>query len=377
MENKNEKMEYGARSLPFWSWNDELEPDKLKDQIRWMNKQSFGGFFMHARAGLSTEYLGEKWFEGVKECSAEAKRLGMKPWLYDENGWPSGFVGGKLLENKAYREHYLRSNVGAFDEKARWHYQILNDELRYMEQPFEGECLNIYDMESASTVDVLSDEVTDAFIQNTHERYKEIFNRELSEHIEGFFTDEPQYYRSGIPYPHEIVDYFMKEYGESPIEKLGLLFVKKKGYQAFRYRYWKSCQQLFLNNFAKKIYDWCETNEVKITGHYVEERSLFTQMLFNAGIMPYFEYLHIPGIDWLCRRYMPVFTIRQMTSVAAQLGKKTTISEMFAMTGWDVTPLELKSMADYQYLYGINSMCQHLLPYSEKGERKYVTSLVA
>ncbi len=371
MKNKNDNMKCKARSLPFWSWNDELEPEKLVEQIRWMDKQHFGGFFMHARAGLSTEYLGEKWFDCVKQCSAEAKRLGMQPWLYDENGWPSGFVGGKLLKNKDYRERYLKSAVGAFDKNATWHYQILDDELRYIEQPFEGDCLNVYDCESASTVDVLSDEVTEAFIQNTHERYKEIFDGNLAEHIEGFFTDEPQYCRGGIPYPHEISDYFIKEYSENPVEKLGLLFVRKNGYRKFRYRYWKACQQLFLKNFAQKIYDWCEINGVKMTGHYVEERSLFTQMLFNAGIMPYFEYLHYPGIDWLCRRYMPVFTIRQMTSVAAQLGKETTISEMFAMAGWDATPLELKSMADYQYLYGINSMCQHLLPYSEKGERKY------
>lgn len=370
MKEINDKK-YTARSLPFWSWNDELEPEKLVEQIRWMKTQRFAGFFMHARAGLTTEYLSDKWFDCVKACSEEAKRLGMQPWLYDENGWPSGFVGGKLLANKSYREHYLKSTVGAFDKTARWHYQILENELLYTEQCCEGDCLNVYDCESASTVDVLCEEVTNAFLQNTHERYKEVFNGNLAEHIEGFFTDEPQYYRSGIPFPKKICDYFIKEYGENPIEKLGLLFIKKKGYRTFRYRYWKICQQLFLKNYAKKVYDWCETNGIKVTGHYVEERSLFTQMLFNAGIMPYFEYLHYPGIDWLCRRYMPVFTIRQLTSVAVQLGKKKTMSEMFAMTGWDATPLELKSMADYQYLYGINFMCQHLLPYSEKGERKY------
>lgn len=371
MDKRKETIKHKARSLPFWSWNDKLEPEKLAEQIRWMSAQYFGGFFMHARAGLTTDYLSDEWFNCVKESSTEAKRLGMQPWLYDENGWPSGFVGGKLLKVKSYREHYLQANIGKFDDKATWHYQIVGEELRYVTNPCIGDCVNVYNLESASTVDVLSGEVTDAFIQNTHERYKELFDGNLAKHIEGFFTDEPQYYRGGIPYPKEMETCFAQTYSENLWEKLGLLFIKKKGYEAFRYRYWKACQQLFLKNYAKKIYDWCEENNVKITGHYVEERCLFTQMLFNAGIMPFFEYLHIPGIDWLCRRYMPVFTIRQMTSVAAQLGKEITISEMFAMTGWDVTPLELKSMADYQYLYGINSMCQHLLPYSEKGERKF------
>jgi hypothetical protein len=97
---------------------------------------------------------------------------------------------------------------------------------------------------------------------------------------------------------------------------------------------------------------------------------MFTQMLNNSGIMPYYEFLHMPGIDWLCRRYLRVNTIRQLTSVTAQLQKEKVLTETFAMTGWDVTLKELKNIADYQYNYGVNVMCQHLLPYSESGDRK-------
>lgn len=31
----------------------------------------------------------------------------MNAWSYDENGWPSGFAGMKLLEDKANHEKYL------------------------------------------------------------------------------------------------------------------------------------------------------------------------------------------------------------------------------------------------------------------------------
>ena len=51
-----------ATGLPFWSWNDELEIEKLIQQIREMHKNGYGGFFMHARSGLKTDYLKEKWF---------------------------------------------------------------------------------------------------------------------------------------------------------------------------------------------------------------------------------------------------------------------------------------------------------------------------
>ena len=93
------------RSIPFWSWNDRLELAKLKKQIHWMKENGIGGFFMHARSGLQTEYLSEEWMQCIEGCAKEAEKLDMKAWIYDENGWPSGFVGGKLLENeKAYKK---------------------------------------------------------------------------------------------------------------------------------------------------------------------------------------------------------------------------------------------------------------------------------
>lgn len=357
-------------SLPFWSWNDDLKKDKLIEQIRKMKKNGYGGFFMHARSGLVTEYLGEEWFDCVRACCEEAKKLGLKAWAYDENGWPSGFVGGKLLETKEFRLHFLNSTTGDFDEKATYHYLLKENVLVREECAQEGCFINVFDQESVSLVDILNDQVVDAFINETHEKYKkEIEN--LSDNIEGFFTDEPLYCQlGGFPFPTKLKDRYFELYGEDLLDNLGLLFSEQKGYEKFRYRYYKCCQELFLKNFAEKLYTWHDKNGLKLTGHYVEERTMFTQMLNNAGIMPYYEYLHMPGIDWLCRRYLRVNTIRQLTSVTAQLQKEFVLSEMFAMTGWDVTPKELKNIADYQYNYGVNMMCQHLLPYSERGERK-------
>ena len=43
---------------PFWSWNDRLEKEELIKQIELMKKSGIEGFFMHARGGLKTEYMG-------------------------------------------------------------------------------------------------------------------------------------------------------------------------------------------------------------------------------------------------------------------------------------------------------------------------------
>ena len=103
---KANAMEYG--SIPFWSWNDKLEEGELRRQINIMHDLGMKGFFMHARGGLETEYLSEEWYDCIRACVDEAQKLGMEAWSYDENGWPSGFAGGKLLEDPANWATYLK-----------------------------------------------------------------------------------------------------------------------------------------------------------------------------------------------------------------------------------------------------------------------------
>ena len=78
--------------VPFWSWNDRLEPDELRRQIRAMKKAGMGGFFMHARGGLETEYLSDDWFAAVDASVDEAEKQHMNAWCYDENGWRTGLT---------------------------------------------------------------------------------------------------------------------------------------------------------------------------------------------------------------------------------------------------------------------------------------------
>lgn len=352
-------------SLPFWSWNDELEPEKLKAQIKWMHEQGIGGFFMHARGGLKTEYLSERWHECVKACTEYANELGMESWAYDENGWPSGFAGGKLLEDESNRDCEVFYEIGAYDEKAVVSY--VDDGERLIRTTSGDNVINVYVRRSASTADILNPEVVDKFIALTHEEYKK---RDAEHGLMGFFTDEPQYFRWNTPYTVVMDDYFKAHYGKSVIDELGLLFFEREGYRTFRYRYWKAMQTLMLESFGKKIYEWCEKNGYSLTGHYVQEQCLADQMMCCGGVMPFYEYMQVPGIDWLGRTTANCVTPRQLGSVAAQLGKKLTLTETFACTGWDATPLELKKIADFQYVAGANRMCQHLLPYSERGQRK-------
>ena len=84
-EKRLRSPEAAYRGKPFWSWNGELEKEELLRQIGYMKEMGFGGFFMHSRTGLITEYLGEEWFRFIRNCARRGAELGMESWIYDED----------------------------------------------------------------------------------------------------------------------------------------------------------------------------------------------------------------------------------------------------------------------------------------------------
>ena len=102
---KNPTKEY--RGAPFWAWNTKLEKDMLFEQIDALKEMGFGGFFMHSRSGLNTEYLGEEFMQMVKDCRDKAKQEDMLAYLYDEDKWPSGYAGGFVTKNPRFRQKHL------------------------------------------------------------------------------------------------------------------------------------------------------------------------------------------------------------------------------------------------------------------------------
>lgn len=362
------------RCIPFWSWNSELEEKELIRQIEQMKQAGCGGFIVHARLGLTTEYLGEKWFSCIETCLKKAKELKMNAWIYDENGWPSGFVGGKLLEKSEYHARFLEYKVcDTFDSEAYCVYEKRNDEYYLIDGPTganEYHC--IYVRISPANTDILNPVVVEAFIQETHEKYYERFPESFGKELVGFFTDEPQYYRYATPYSRIAEKEYEKKYGNGTVKKgLIYLFLQEEQGYPFRVRWYSLLNELYATNFYKKLYDWCEEHGCKLTGHSIDETTCYGQMLGGAGVMASYEYEHIPAMDCLGRKCYTEFAPKQLSSIASQLGIKQVLTETFGCAGNDVTPRVLKSIGESQYFNGVNLMCQHLFPYSMAGQGKH------
>ena len=351
MDFKNIPMKY--RPIPFWSWNEKLETEETKRQIKEMYCAGIGGFFMHARGGLQTEYMGDEWFENVGASIDEAKANGMYVWAYDENGWPSGFGGGMVNGlGVEYQQKYLR---------------ISNDEPKENVIGKIGEYWAYYEI-NPFYVDTLDKKVIAEFIRTTYKPYYDRYKNEIT----GFFTDEPQISRNGIPWSFVFEEEYKKRYGKNIIEDIVALFYPVSGYEKIRINFWKMVTDLFSEAFFKQIYEWCNERGLKLTGHLVCEQNLLSQLASNGACMPHYEYFHIPGMDWLGRRILPEqrATPYQVASTSAQLGKKQVLSETFALCGHNVSFDELKGIYEWQMVRGINLLCQHLEGYSLRGLRK-------
>ena len=222
---KNPPNKY--RPAPFWSWNERMEVDETVRQVREMEDVGIGGSFMHARGGLQTEYLSDEWFDNVKATVREGKKLGMKSWGYDENGWPSGFGSGAVNGlGVKYQQKYLRCEETDAP---------VNSDNTIINLPFEGKNLHMFYEVNPFYVDTLDGEVISEFIRVTHVAYKDTLGDEFTD-MAGFFTDEPQVSRNGYPWSFIMEKEYMKAYGEPLAPSLAGLFYETANSSEVKYK---------------------------------------------------------------------------------------------------------------------------------------------
>lgn len=339
----------------FWFLNADLNEEETRHQVALFNKAHVGGFFLHARGGLETPYMEGDWFKNITAATAAAKKEGMHPFAYDENGWPSGFADGKI---PALGEKYvLKSLCFSKDEVKDKKIVLTRDGITY------------YIDTNPFYVDLLDPDVTDKFIELVYEPYIE-----NEPEIEGFFTDEPQLTRlSGIPWSNILPDAFYEEYGEEISTIIPLLFFDGEGAPAARIKYWRLVAKLFYENFAKKIHEYTKKHNKLFTGHYLLEEPLKEQITSSGAIMPSYRFLDIPGMDVLTLKKDPgtnIIAPYQVASVAHQFGKKQVLTESYAACGHAADFDDLKAVFAWQAVRGVTLLCFHGSPYSMRGLRK-------
>lgn len=402
---KNPSSDY--RGAPFWAWNGKMEPEELRRQIRIMKEMGLGGFFMHSRVGLQTKYLSEEWFDCIKACIDEAEKLDMNAWLYDEDRWPSGSAGGIVTKNPEYRQQQIiceeledisklkindtsvavfaaeikgtnarnprRLSLDVKKEKIAKGEKILHFYIR-VEEPtswFNG----------SAYIDTLSHEAMREFIKVTHEKYKQEVGNKFGKSVPGIFTDEPyfqQRYRRVAPnkvespWTGKLPEYLKGRFGYDILDYLPELVYTVNGERLskVRWQFYECVTSLFCDAFARQIGEWCEKNNMLLTGHVLAEETVYTQAYRVGSCMRSYEHMQAPGMDQLTERWREYEGAKQVSSVARQFGRRWRLVETYGCTGWDFNFEGHKAVGDWQAVLGINLRCQHLSWYTMEGEAK-------
>lgn len=383
------------RPIPLWSWNDRLSEREVRRQIGEMAEAGYGGFFMHARVGLLTPYLGEEWFHMVGVCVEEAERRGMHAWIYDEDKWPSGYAGGRVALMGA--EHRLK---GIYAAPAAHAPRASDDSVvRRFTRSGEPWVVAVHTtplgdrwFNEAAYVDLMNPATVDAFLELTLGAYQRAVGEHFGTTIPGVFTDEPCYQFFGhkrglLPWTPELPAYFLDCYGYDLTEWLELLFCTAgeagrtdappfsarntaEAHARVRHDFFAAASQRFTESFTRRYHERTRALGLIFTGHFMSEDTLESQTTWIGAAMPNYEHMDWPGIDKLGRHVAQNVTVKQVSSVADQLSKQRTFSEVFGCAGQDFTFSGQRWIHGWQAVLGINVLDPHLALYTMAGERK-------
>ncbi len=391
----NPPREYS--SGPLWVWNDLLTEQQIADTMRDLAGQKVRQVFVHPRPGLMTPYLSDDWFRLWKVALKEAEKLDMNVWIYDENSYPSGFAGGLVPDampesrgrGLVFREEKTAGKVDdstiAVFSLTDDSYEDITDQVRAGKEFPQRRYLIVSIKRAGSSpwfggksyVDILYPGVTEKFLEVTMEPYRRQVGDEFGKRIPGVFTDEPHIQPAGgHPWTPDLPELFEKKWGYNLIDHLPSLVRPIGDYRRVRHNYIQVLLEAFIDRWGKPYYDYCERNGLEFTGHYWEHE--WPNCLSVPDNMAMYAWHQRPAIDMLMNQYKEdvhaqfgnVRAVKELSSVANQLGRKRTLCEAYGAGGWDLRFEDMKRIGDWLYVLGVNTLNEHLSYITIRGARK-------
>lgn len=399
---QNPSKEY--RGAPFFSWNCKVSEEDIDFVLESLKEMGMGGSHLHSRTGMNINYLSDEFMNKIRYAKEKAKKLDMLTWLYDEDRWPSGFAGGLVTKDTAYRKRYLLFTTQKQEPSKRRvlltryeiclkdgcisHYRrLLPDEkaaedsrLWYLYREYaEGEQW----FNGQAYLDTLNPAAVKKFLDITHEAYFREFGEDFGKEIPAIFTDEPQFsWKDTLGFAEEEKDVqlpFTDDFPQTYRENYGFDFfdtfpeciwnLPDGKYSVHRYRYHDHLCERFTESYVDQVGDWCREHGILLTGHVMGEEPLDLQAATVGDAMRTYRSFGIPGIDMLCD-FRELNTAKQAQSVVHQYGREGMLSELYGVTNWDFDFRGHKLAGDWQAALGVTVRVHHLTWTSMAGEAK-------
>lgn len=385
---------------PLWVWNDMLTEEQVVSTLRDLAGQKVMQAFIHPRVGLMTPYLSPEWFRLWKIALNEAEWLDMNIWIYDENSYPSGFAGGFVPDampqsrgqSVAVREEKLppkwsddiiavyRLKDGSYENVTKKvHRGQKMPESRYLVAHIEYAKDSVW-FAGKFYVNLIYPGVTEKFLDITMNGYRFRFSEQFGKRVPGVFTDEPHLkpvWGQNHTWTVDFDQVFERRWGYKLTDHLPSLARPLGDWKRVRHNYFQVLLELEIERWAKPYYNYCQENGLEFTGHYWEHK--WPNCLLTPDNMAMYYWQHRPGIDNLFNQYREdthaqfgnIRAVKELASVANQLGKGRTLCEAYGGAGWELRFEDMKRIGDWLYVLGVNTLNEHLSFITICGHRKF------
>lgn len=363
--------------MSFWSINDDLDITELKNQLYEMKRCGLEGVVFHPRYYTNNPpYLSEEYMNIVSELILYAKELNMAFWLYDEDGWPSGSAGGKVLkQHPELKRQWLelkKDGNNKAEEGLLYSFRIYEDNI-YGTNYNKGELYHIV-KKSVKGPSPMDKEAVLTFIEITHEAYKELLDKEAFDYVEGFFTDEVHFpinidkndCYGTLPWSDSFEKRYFKAYGEELLKSLPSVFMNVGDYKKVRVQFWEMATDALVEGFYNPLTEWGRKNNKKMTCHLKGEETPLFQLPFSGSCFQVLRNMTVPGIDALERYPGNNFYPRITYSLAQQFGNGECFAEAFGGSGWGIEPDDLITYMKWLVGHGTTHFAFHINQYRLK-----------
>ncbi len=392
-----------------WVWNDTCTAERIDDRLSEMQRLGIRAFYILPEpqgfrpdsmpTSLTPDYLTADYFALAAYAVNQGKKRGMRCWIYDEGGWPSGGACGAVLrEHPEYARRVLKArdlSLRAGDVYHPSSPDVLASFLQDREMISDGflcgedAVVTEYRIDrenhgNADYPDLLSRDATDCFLKITHEQYAASMADALGQTVTAVFTDEPK--APCRPFNAELAEKYRELYGESVLPYLPLLAQRVQPTRDtvhVLYRWYDLCSRMFCDHFLLPCKAWANEHGMAFTGHLDKDHDPLGCVRggLNYNLMRALRCFDIPGIDVIWRQIYPDdrtetqndmigcngFFPRYASSAAAQNGTKRAMAELFGVAGPGLTYDVMRFTVGYLAVRGVTVFNLFNFPLGRKG----------
>ncbi len=351
---------------PFDNWAGTSE-EAIRERVRQAARIGIGGVVANVR--FENYLRDDKAWETLQRGVRIAYEEGLRVWIYDEEGYPSGAAGGLVLDQAPSAEAQGLIRVKNAEGEIRYEVITLYEGTHATENFYKKRhYINILDPKAIAT-----------FLTVTHDRYAR-YLEPIDRYVEAFFTDEPSlisvYIPKGRDYPKTL-----PWHSRLPAE-----FRARKGYDLLQYReslfvdtgeidrkircdFYEVIADLCAETWFGGLQEWCHRHKVASSGHLLGEETMVWQTEFDGDPFTCYRKFDIPGIDMITSDPENImakefFLVPKVAGSAARLqGKKRVmceISDFFGMMDKKHATIEqMQCTAGILFSCGVTDLCSY------------------